>query len=61
MFHAVGPDMVGELAFFAAFGAENGHYSFRETLELPEERTIDGSTQLLILEALRQIDEGNKE
>jgi hypothetical protein len=61
MCHATGPGVVGELAFFSAFGADDGHYWFRETDELPEERTIDGSTQLLILEALRQIDEQTKD
>jgi hypothetical protein len=51
----------GELAFFAAFGADHGRYYFREVEDLREERTISSSTQLLILEALRQIDEKTNE
>jgi hypothetical protein len=61
MCHAQSGDLVGEQAFFAAFGAQSGRYFFRETTELPEDRTIDASTQLLILEALRQIDESTRE
>jgi hypothetical protein len=61
MCHAVSGDVVGERAFFTAFGADSGRYYFRETEELPPERTIDASTQLLILEALRQIDENSRE
>lgn len=59
--HAVGPNLVGELAFFAAFGSDHGRYSFWEVADLPEERTISSGTQLLILEALRQIDEKSNE
>jgi hypothetical protein len=55
--HAEAPGMTGEMAFFTAFGIQNGRYSFRQTTELPSERTVTGSTQFLILEALRQIDE----
>jgi hypothetical protein len=61
MCHAQSGDLVGEQAFFAAFGAQAGRYFFRETTELPEAKTIDASTQLLILEALRQIDESSRE
>lgn len=60
MFHAVGGELAGEQAFFAAFSAETGHYYFRELEQLPDERSISASTQLLILEALRQIDESLK-
>jgi len=59
--HAEGPDLVGENAFFSAFALREGRYRFRETDELPEERTITGNTQFLILEALRQIDEDSSE
>ncbi len=61
MCHAKSGDLTGEPAFFAAFSAESGRYFFRELQELPAERTINASTQLLILEALRQIDEKNRE
>ncbi len=61
MCHAKSGELVGEQAFFAAFGAQSGRYFFRETTELPEQKTIDASTQLLILEALRQIDESSRE
>ena len=61
IFHAVAPDLEGELAFFAAFGADHGRYYFTELDDMPEERTINASTQLLILEALRQIDENAAE
>ena len=56
--HAEGPGMEGESAFFAIMALEKGSYYFDETVELPEQRTITGNTQVLILEALRQIDEG---
>lgn len=56
--HAEGPGMEGESAFFAVMALEQGRYHFDETAELPEEKTITGNTQFLILEALRQIDEG---
>ena len=55
--HAVGPGSAGEEAVFGALAIESGHYHFRETGELPGERTIHAKTQFLILEALRQIDE----
>lgn len=51
----------GEKAFFSAFSFEQGKYRFRETKDLPEARTIKSSTQFLILEALRQIDEVQNE
>jgi hypothetical protein len=59
MCHAKSKDLEGEQAFFSAFGFEQGKYRFRESTELPEARTINSSTQFLILEALRQIDEAN--
>jgi hypothetical protein len=55
--HAEAPDMVGDEAFFAAFGVETGRYFFEETSDLPANKTISSSTQFLILEALRKIDE----
>ncbi len=56
--HATSDDgQSGESAFFAAMAVEQGRYCFRETTDLPTERTISNKTQFLILEALRQIDE----
>jgi hypothetical protein len=60
MCHAANNEMEGEKAFFTAFASGRGKYRFRETAELPAARTITSSTQFLILEALRQIDEGNE-
>jgi hypothetical protein len=57
MVHASANELQGEKAFFFAFSLEEGTYRFRETTELPEARTVNSSTQFLILEALRQIDE----
>jgi hypothetical protein len=57
MFHAVTDGLEGQSAFFAAMALEEGRFHFYETDDLPEEKTIDGNTQFLILEALRQIDE----
>ncbi|MDH5673404.1 MAG: DUF4388 domain-containing protein [Myxococcales bacterium] len=55
--HAIGPGTTGESAFFAAFALGSGRYFFTETEDLPSDRTIEGNTQFLILEALRRIDE----
>lgn len=55
--HAEGPDMHGESAVFAAMAVDEGRYYFRETSDIPEERTIESKTQFLILEALRRVDE----
>jgi len=55
--HATGPDMEGENAVFALMARERGTYSFKETTDLPERRTVQSKTQFLILEALRRIDE----
>lgn len=55
--HAAGGGQVGEEAVFGALATQAGQYYFRETDELPAERTIHAKTQFLILEALRQIDE----
>ncbi len=55
--HAQSRNMSGQSAFFAAMAFEDGTFSFEETQEVPEEKTIDGNTQFMILEALRQIDE----
>jgi len=60
MFHAEGEDIEGESAFFAAFAVEVGRYSFLDTEDLPDNNTISASTQFLILDALRQIDENRK-
>ncbi len=57
MYHAEADDMTGQTAFFAAMALEDGAFAFSETDPLPEEKTIDGNTQFMILEALRQIDE----
>ncbi len=57
LYHAVCGEMSGQSAFFAAMTMEGGKFFFDETDELPEDTTIDGNTQFLILEALRQIDE----
>ena len=51
--------MEGESAFFAAFAFQSGRYSFLETTDLPTTATIEGNTQFLVLEALRQMDEAN--
>lgn len=57
LYHALGEGMEGQSAFFAAMAAQQGEFYFSETEEVPEAKTIDGNTQFLILEALRQIDE----
>jgi len=57
LYHAVGENMSGQSAFFAAMALQEGSFSFTETEDVPEEKTIDGNTQFMILEALRQIDE----
>jgi hypothetical protein len=57
LYHALGEGMEGQTAFFAAMATQQGEFYFAETDEVPEEKTIDGNTQFLILEALRQIDE----
>lgn len=57
--HAEGDGLKGESAVFAAFAFDRGTYTFRETTELPKERTITSNTQFLILEALRKIDESH--
>ncbi len=57
LYHAQGETMTGQSAFFAAMALQEGTFSFTETEEIPEEKTIDGNTQFMILEALRQIDE----
>jgi len=59
--HAEGLDLVGEEAFFAAFGFESGTYTFRETEDLKGTKTIESGTQYLILEALRRIDESRSD
>jgi hypothetical protein len=55
--HAVGEDVTGEEAFFAAFASREGRYSFTETQDLPPETTVASGTQYLVLEALRRMDE----
>ena len=55
--HAAGCGMVGEDAVFALIAREEGAYWFRETTDLPEERTVQSKTQFLILEGLRRADE----
>jgi hypothetical protein len=57
LFHASSKDLAGQEAFFVAMAITSGRFQFEETEELSAEQTIDGSTQFLILEALRQIDE----
>jgi hypothetical protein len=57
LYHALGENMNGQSAFFAAMALPEGNFYFNETDDVPEERTIDGNTQFMILEALRQIDE----
>jgi hypothetical protein len=57
--HAEGQGLSGEGAVFAAFAFTEGTYSFKQTNELPKERTITANTQFLILEALRKIDESH--
>lgn len=59
--HAQAGKFSGENAFFAAFALASGRYFFHETTKLPAQRTIDSSTQFLILEALRKIDESTAE
>jgi hypothetical protein len=59
MCHAANGDVTGEEAFFAAFASEGGRYYFKETSNLPPERTVSAGTQFLVLEALRRMDEGN--
>jgi hypothetical protein len=60
MYHATTEGMEGHDAFFAAIALEDGMFSFIETDDMLEERSIDEDTQFLILEALRQIDEESK-
>jgi hypothetical protein len=55
--HAVGEDVTGEEAFFAAFASQEGRYSFTETEDLPPETSVASGTQYLVLEALRRMDE----
>ncbi len=55
--HAVAGDISGESAIFAMMSMCQGRFHFDESEELPEERTITGNLQFIILEALRQIDE----
>lgn len=57
IFHAAGEGMSGQNAFFAAMALEEGQFAFSDNTDLPTEKTIDGNTQFMILEALRQIDE----
>jgi hypothetical protein len=57
LYHAKTENMVGQNAFFAAMALEGGRFYFIESDDIPSERTIDGNTQFMILEALRQIDE----
>jgi hypothetical protein len=59
--HAANGDVAGEDAFFAAFALGSGKYHFKETAELPPERTVSAGTQFLVLEALRRMDEGANE
>ena len=58
--HAANGDVVGEDAFFAAFGLTSGRYHFEEMATLPAERTISSGTQYLVLEALRRMDESSQ-
>jgi hypothetical protein len=57
LYHAVCEDMSGQSAFFVAMALEKGTFYLEETDQLPDESSIDGNTQFIILEALRQIDE----
>jgi len=57
LYHAACEDIRGQSAFFVAMALENGTFCFEEDDQLPEEVSIDGNTQFMILEALRQIDE----
>jgi hypothetical protein len=57
LYHAQTGDMIGQSAFFAAMALEEGQFYFEDNEDLPEDKTIEGNTQFLILEALRQIDE----
>lgn len=54
--HAAGLGLSGDNAVHAVFAFDEGSYSFRRTTRLPKERTVTKSTQLLILEALREVD-----
>jgi hypothetical protein len=57
LYHATCGDISGQSAFFVAMALEKGTFCFEESAQLPDEVTIDGNTQFMILEALRQIDE----
>jgi hypothetical protein len=57
LYHAACEAIHGQSAFFVAMALENGTFCFEENDQLPEEVSIDGNTQFMILEALRQIDE----
>jgi hypothetical protein len=57
LYHATCEDIGGQSAFFVAMALETGTFCFEENDQLPEEVSIDGNTQFMILEALRQIDE----
>lgn len=58
IWNASSPGATGEGAVFALMTRYDGPYYFTETSAAPEERTIEGNTQFLILEGLRRIDEG---
>lgn len=57
LYHATCGDIGGQSAFFVAMALEKGTFCFEESDQLPDEVSIDGNTQFMILEALRQIDE----
>ncbi|MBW2277166.1 MAG: DUF4388 domain-containing protein, partial [Deltaproteobacteria bacterium] len=57
IYHCEAGDVTGDNALFVAMAIEHGRFYFDETDEIPDDKTIDGNTQFLILEALRQIDE----
>jgi len=58
--HAVAGNLSGQQAFFAAMAVRVGRFFFDETAAISEETSIDGNTQFMILEALRQIDEDRR-
>ena len=58
IWNASAPGANGEGAVFALMTRYAGPYYFVESDGPPEERSIEGNTQFLILEGLRRIDEG---
>jgi Domain of unknown function (DUF4388) len=57
IWNASGPGVTGEDAVYNLMARSEGPYYFQETGMPPEQRTVEGNTQFLILEGLRRLDE----